>query len=164
MSKQFLIFFGIGVVVVAIAVTAILQKTKGNHLVLNGKILKIRNGALGDSDSIAVLDFRVENPTDVPFVVREVDVTLEQPNGNMLDGQNVTKGDLKQLFQYNRFLGEQYNDGLAIKDRIAPHTTVDRMVAVRFELKNHDLETAKAIHMTITDMDGPTFETSRSMQ
>jgi hypothetical protein len=164
MSKQFLIFFGVGVVVVAFAVTAILQKTKGNHLVLNGKILKVRTGALGDNDSIAVLDFRVENPSDVPFVVREVDVTLEQPGGNMLDGQNVTKGDLKQLFQYNRFLGEQYNDGLAIKDKILPHTTVDRMVAVRFEVKNHDLETAKAIHMTVVDMDGPTFETSRSMQ
>ena len=38
------------------------------------------------------------------------------------------------------------------------------MVAARFEIKNHDLETAKAIHMSIQDMDGPMFETSRSIQ
>ena len=164
MSKQFLIFFGVGVVAVALAVVAILQHTKGAHLVLQGKILKVRTGALSDSDSIAVLDFRVENPSDVPFLVREVDVTLEQPNGNMVDGQTIAKGDLKQIFQYNRFLGEQYNEGLTIKDKIPPHTSVDRMVAVRFEVNNHDLETAKAIHMSIQDMDGPMFETSRSMQ
>ncbi len=48
----------------------------------------------------------------------------------------VAKGDLKQLFQYNRFLGDQYNDSLTIKDQIAPHATVDRMLAARFEVKN----------------------------
>jgi len=164
MSKQFLIFFGVGIVAVGLAVAAILHHTKGAHLILQGKILKVRTGALGDTDSVAVLDFRVENPSDVPFVVREVAVTLEQPNGNMLDGQNVTKGDLKQLFTCNKFLGEQYNDGLAIKDKISPHTTVDRMVAVRFEVTNHDLEKAKAIHLSIQDLDGPLFETSRSIQ
>ncbi len=164
MSKRFLIFFGVGVVAVALAVAGILQYTKGAHLVLQGKIIKVRTGALGDTDSIAVLDFRVENPSDLPFVVRQVEVSVEQPDGNMLTGNNITKSDLKQLFQYNRFLGDQYNDGLAIKDKIPAHTTVDRMVAVRFEIKNHDLESAKAIHLSIQDLDGPLFETSRSLK
>jgi len=164
MSKQFLIFFGAGVVAVALAVVGILWYTKGAHLVLQGQILKIRTGALSDADSVAVLDFRVENPSDLPFVVRQVEVTVEQPNGNTVEGNNVTKEDLKQLFQYNRFLGDRYNDGLAIKDKIPAHTTVDRMVAVRFDLKNRDLESAKAIHLSIQDLDGPLFETSRSMK
>jgi hypothetical protein len=164
MSKQFMIFFGVGVLAVVIAVVGILSYTKGSHLVLQGQILKIRTGALSDSDSVAVLDFRVTNPSDVPFVVRQVEVSLEQPNGNMVEGNNVVKEDLKQLFQYNRFLGDRYNDGLAIKDRIPPHSTVDRMLAVRFDVNNHDLESAKAIHMSIQDMDGPLFETSRSLK
>jgi hypothetical protein len=78
----------------------------------------------------------------------------------MADGLVVSKGDLKQLFQYNRFLGDQYNDSLTIKDQIAPHATVDRMLAARFEVKNSDLEAAKAIHVSIQDMDGPLFETT----
>ena len=164
MSKRFFIFFGVGVVAVALAVIAILTYTKGSHLVLQGQILKIRTGALSDADSVAVLDFRVTNPSDLPFVVRLVEVSLEQPDGNMVQGNNVVKEDLKQLFQYNRFLGERYNDGLAIKDTIPPHSTVDRMLAVRFDIKNHDLESAKAIHLSIQDMDGPLFETSRSMK
>ena len=160
MSKQFAIFFGIGVVVIAIAVALILSSTKGSHLVLNGKVLKVRTGALSDNDSIAVMDLRMENPSNLAFVVRQVEVTLEKRDGSMVDGLVVAKGDLKQLFQYNRFLGDQYNDSLTIKDQVAPHATVDRMLAARFEVKKDDLEAAKAIHVSIQDMDGPLFETT----
>jgi hypothetical protein len=160
MSKQFAICFGIGVLVIAIAVVLILSSTKGSHLVLNGKVLKVRTGALSEDDSIAVMDLRMENPSNLAFVVRQVEVTLEKKDGSMADGLVVAKGDLKQLFQYNRFLGDQYNDSLTIKDQIAPHATVDRMLAARFEVKKDDLEAAKAIHVSIQDMDGPLFETT----
>jgi hypothetical protein len=160
MSKQFAIFFGVGVAVIAIAVAMILSSTKGSHLVINGKILKVRTGALSDNDSIAVMDLRMENPSNLAFVVRQVEVTLEEKDGTMAEGLVVAKGDLKQLFQFNRFLGDQYNDSLTIKDQIAPHATVDRMLAARFEVKNQDLESAKAIHVSIQDMDGPLFETT----
>lgn len=160
MSKRFLIFFGVGVVVIALAVAGILSSTKGAHLELKGKIMKVRTGALSDEDSIAVLDFRVENVSDVPFVVRQIEVTLDKPDGSPALGVNVSKGDLKRLFQFNRFLGDQYNDGMTIKDKIAPHASVDGMVAVRFDVKHRDLEAAKAVHLSIQDMDGALFETS----
>jgi hypothetical protein len=111
-----------------------------------------------------VIDFRVENPSNVPFVVREVEVTMEAPDGSMTQAANIAKGDLKTLFQYNRFLGDQYNDALTIKDTVPPHTTVDRMVAARFDVKSKDLEAAKTIHLSIQDMDGPLFETSSSLK
>jgi len=38
------------------------------------------------------------------------------------------------------------------------------MLAVRFDVNDRDLESAKAIHLSIQDMDGPMFETSRSMK
>jgi hypothetical protein len=160
MSKQLAIFFGVGVVVIAIAVALVLSSTKGSHLVLNGKVLKVRTGALSEDDSIAVMDLRMENPSNVAFVVRQVEVTLEKQDGSMADGLVVSKGDLKQLFQFNRFLGDQYNDSLTIKDQVAPHATVDRMLAARFEVKKQDLEAAKALHISIQDMDGPLFETT----
>ena len=163
MSKRLLIFFGIGVVAVAIAVVVIWTANKGAHLQLVGKIIKVRTGALGEGNSIAVMDFRVENPSDKPFVVRDVAIALEQKNGEMLDGVTVSKSDLKQVFQYNRFLGDQYNDGLGLQDTIAPHSTVDRMVAAHFEVSNDDLEKAKAVHLSIQDVDGPLWETSQSI-
>jgi hypothetical protein len=164
MSKRLLIFFGVGVVAIAIAVVVILTANKGSHLQLEGKILKVRTGALGEGNSIAVLDFRVQNPSDVPFVVRNVEITLEKKNGEMADGVTVSKSDLQRLFQYNRFLGDQYNEGLGMKDTIAPHATVDRMVAAHFEVSDRDLESAKAVHLSVQDVDGPLWETSQSVK
>lgn len=164
MSKQILIFAGLGLVALAIAMVVILAGNKGAHLQLEGKILKVRTGALGDGNSIAVMDFRVNNPSNVPFVVRDVDISLEKSNGEMTEGVTVSKADLKQLFQYNRFLGDQYNDGLGLQDTIAPHSTVDRMVAAHFEVGEQDLEKAKAVHVSIQDVDGPLWETSHSIQ
>ncbi|MBV9769863.1 MAG: hypothetical protein JOZ32_09850 [Bryobacterales bacterium] len=164
MSKRLLIFFGVGLVAIVIAVVVILAANKGSHLQLDGKILKIRTGALGDGNSIAVLDFRVQNPSNVPFIVRNVEITLDKANGEMVDGVTASKSDLKQLFQYNRFLGDQYNDGLGMQDTIAPHSTVDRMVAAHFEVSDDDLEKAKAVHLSIQDVDGALWETSHSVQ
>jgi hypothetical protein len=163
-SKQLLIFFGIGVLAVGVAVFLAVSGNEGAHLQLKGKILKVRTGALGDGNSIAVLDFRVENPSDVPFVVGNVEVSLEQKNGAMVDGITTSKSDLKQLFQYNRFLGDQYNDGLVMRDTIAPHSMVDRMVAAHFEVSGQALDSAKAVHLSLHDVDGPFWETSHAVQ
>jgi hypothetical protein len=163
MSKRILIFFGTGLVALAIAVVVILSANKGAHLELQGKIMKVRTGALGEGNSIAVMDFRVTNPSDLPFTVRNVEITLEPQHGEMVDGITVSKADLKQLFQYNRFLGDQYNDGLGLQDIIAPHATVDRMVAAHFEVSDEDLEKAKAVHVSIQDVNGPLWETSASI-
>jgi hypothetical protein len=164
MSKQLLIFFGIGVVAVGVAVFLAVSGNEGSHLHLQGKILKVRTGALGDGNSIAVLDFRVENPSDIPFVVGNVEVSLEKKNGEMVDGVTTSKSDLKQLFEYNRFLGDRYNDGLGLKDTIAPHSMVDRMVAAHFEVSNQTLDAAKAVHLSLHDVDGPRWETSHAIQ
>src|SRR5260370_37733467 len=104
MSKQFAIFFGVGVAVIAIAVFLVFSSTKGSHLVLNGKVLKVRTAALSEDDSIAVMDLRLGNPSNIAFVVRQVEVTLENKDGTMADGLVVSEGELKQLFHYNRFL------------------------------------------------------------
>jgi hypothetical protein len=164
MSKQFLIFFGVGVVLIGAAVYAVLYTHKGAHLELKGEILKIRTGALSDQDSIAVLDLRVENISDVPFVVRVVEVTVDKQDGSTAESAIISKMDLPQLFQFNRFLGDQYNDSLSIKDKIFPHAKVDRMVAARFDIPNKALESAKTIHLSIQDLDGPLFETSKSLK
>lgn len=164
LSKRVLIFFGIALVALAIAVTLIVSSNKGAHLMLDGKILKVRTGPLGDGNSIAVMDFRVTNPSDLPFTVRDVEISLQQANGEMVDGVTVSKADAKQLFEYNRFLGDQYNPDLGLQDVIPPHATVDRMVAAHFEVGENELEKAKAVHVSIQDVNGPLWETSHSIQ
>jgi len=97
-------------------------------------------------------------------VVKDVVVTLTPQKGDPVDGVNVSKSDLKRLFQYNRFLGDQYNDGLSIEDTIPPHGKVDRMVATRFEVSRPDMESAKSVRLHIEDVDGPMFETTYNLK
>ena len=164
MSTRFLILFGVGILVVAGALFAILSANKGSHLVLKEKILKVRTGALSDQDSILVLDLRLENTSDVPFVVRQVEVSIDKTDGSKAEASLISKIDIHQLFQFNRFLGDQYNDTLSMKDKVLPHSTVDRMVAARFDVPIKDLDSAKLLHLSIQDLDGPYFEISQSVK
>lgn len=163
MTKQFWAFLALGLVLVGAAVYWMLAGTKTNHLELSGSILKVRTGAIEDTASAAVIDFRVRNLSDVPFVIRQATVTLEKTDGSSVEGDLIAKGDLKQLLTYNKFLGVQYNDGLSIRDKIEPHAQIDRMVAVRFETPVAALEHAKAIKLYLQDMDGPSWETEYSL-
>src|SRR5690349_4629890 len=124
MNPKLLAFFGIGILVIGGSLFWVVSSTKGRHLELKGEILKIRSGALSEDDCIAVVDFRVENISDLPFTVRQVEVTVDKADGSTATGINIAKGDLKQLFAYNRFLGDQYNDSLAIHDTIPAHAKV----------------------------------------
>ena len=164
MSARLLIFVAIGIVVVAITVFFVMSSTKGSHLELTGKVLKVRTGALDDQHSVAVLDYRLENNSDIRFVVRLVEVRLDKADGSSEDGSQVSKKDLDRLFAYNRFLGERYNESLTIRDKIAPHSKADRMTAVTFEVAAKDLEGAKNLHLKIQDMDGALFETDCKVQ
>ncbi len=78
MSKRLLIFFGVGLVAIAIAVVVILSGNKGSHLELQGKIMKVRTGALGEGNSIAVMDFRVKILPICRSTVRNVEISLSR--------------------------------------------------------------------------------------
>jgi hypothetical protein len=157
-SKQFWTFLLIGLAVVGIGLGTLLVSTKGNHLELDGQILKVRILPAGDKASIVVLDFRVTNPSDVPFVVKTAQITLDPASGETLEGATISKGDLDNVFKYEKLLGPKYNDVLTIKDRVSPHQKMDRMVAARFELPESGIQSRKAIHLRIEDLDGAVAE------
>jgi hypothetical protein len=148
----------VGLVVVAIAVVWIFYMQRGAHIEPAGKILKVRTLALDEGSSIAVVDFRVVNSSDYTVVVREVTVTLEQPNGTAPDGTVVSEVDARRLFQYYPVLGQKYNDSLIIRDRIKPHETLDRMIAARFEIPVAQLDARKRLKLRVVDVDGPSGE------
>jgi hypothetical protein len=164
MSKQLLIGLGTGLVVIAVSIFLVFSTTKGAHLELKGSILKVRSGELDDTSSAALLDVRLENPSNILFVVRDVAVKLEKNDGSMVDGMMVPRMNIKQMLEYNKFLGAQYNDTLTIRDKVPAHQTIDRMIAVTFNVPGKDLDSAKAIHLNIEDLDGATFSVSHDVK
>lgn len=160
MSKNFAIAFGIGIVCIAIAVAGILYIQRGAHIDLPGKILKVRTAPLDESSAVVVIDFRIANPSDYPFIVRTVTVTLEDNSGNQYEGQTVSEMDARQLFGAIPLLGQKYNDTLVMRDKILPHDSQDRMVAARFEAPESKLQARKRFVMRIEEVDGKVFDFS----
>lgn len=150
--------FGIGLVVILIAVAGILYLQRGAHVELKGAILKVRTMGLDDSSSLAIVDFRFVNPSDYPFVVRMVDVFATGADGQDYTSTPVPEVDAKKIFEYYPILGQKYNTSLLTRDKIAGRRSEDRMIVARFEIPVAKLDARKNLKIRIEDVDGPVSE------
>jgi hypothetical protein len=160
MRNNFAIAFGIGIAVIALAVTGVLFMQRGSRLELPGKVLKVRTAPLDEHSSVVVIDFRVTNSSDVLFMVRSVSVEMEDSQGKNYVGSIAADMDVKPLFEGVPLLGQKYNATLLIRQTIPPHTSTDRMVAARFQAPDDMLQTRKRFIVRIEEMDRTSFELS----
>lgn len=149
MRKELLIGVAVGLVVLGLAASGVLWVNKGSHVVLEGSIQKARTLSLEETASFLVVDFRVTNPSDYPFVVREVKVFVDGVEGNV-----VADVDAKRLFDYYKEIGPKYNESLKTRDKVGARQTVDRMVSARFELPEAKLKGRKSLVLRIEEVDG----------
>ncbi len=156
--KQLLPFIGVGVVVCAIAVIAILFMQRGAHMDLEGSIQKVRTLPMDEQSSVAIIDFRLRNPSDYPFIVRKAEVSAVGPNGAPIEASVVSEVDAKKIFQYFTQLGPKYNETLLMNTRINPKQSVDRMLAARFEVPEKVLQSRQNLRIHIDEIDGPAAE------
>ena len=164
MSKRLLIFLGIGLLVAGIAVAVIYTMHVGSHLELKGEIIKIRTGKIDDNNCAALIDFRVENISDVPFKVNDIAVNAEQQTGEKIEGERMPRADIEKLLQYNRFFGQKYNEALTGGDTIKPHEKMDRTLVVRFDVPLEQLDKVKQLRLHIQDFKGIEFETIKPLR
>jgi len=148
----------VGLVVIAIAVAWVLYIQRGAHIEPGGKILKVRTLPMDDGSSVAVIDFRVGNSSDYTVIVKDVTATVEEPGGKIDEGATAAQMDTERLFQYYPILGQKFNETLKMHDHIKPHETMDRMIAVRFEVPVAQLDGRKRLKLKIEDVDGPSGE------
>jgi len=162
--------FAIGLAVIAILVGGIVYMQRGDKIDLPGKILKVRTAVLDDGKgdrgedhpptSIAVVDFRVTNPSDVIFEVRTVTVRLTTADGKEVEGQISSDSDAAAVMKALPQLGEKYNKTLMVKEHIGAHGSQDRMLAARFVMPLDQLDARKNLTVRIEEVDGKTFEYS----
>jgi hypothetical protein len=158
MSKQFLIFLGVGLAVVALGLAGTFWMTRGSHLTLTGAILKVRTMPADEKSSVAVIDFRVTNDSDVPFVTEDATLTVTGPDGKEFEGETVARSDMDRIFEDYKLIGPKFNPILIIRDRIAGGQTMDRMVAARFEAPESTVQNRKNLVLHLHDIDGATFD------
>ena len=107
---------------------------RGDRIELPGKILKVRTAALDEDSSIAVLDFRITNPSDVLFEVRTVTVEMEDNQGKSYLGQSVERNGCQAALR--RTAGARARNTtqtLLMRERLGSHGSPDRMIAARFQ-------------------------------
>jgi hypothetical protein len=158
LSKQFLLTFGIGLVVILIFVAGILYLQRGAHVELKGAILKVRTMGMDDNSSLAVVDFRFANPSDVPFVVRSVDVSATGADKQNYTSTPVPEVDAKRIFEYYPILGPKFNASLITGDKIPGRRSEDRMIVARFEMPVAKLDARTNLKIRVEDVDGPVSE------
>lgn len=149
---------GIGLLVVICAVGFVFYIQRGAHIELKGSVLKVRTQAMDESSSVAVVNFRFVNPSNYPFVVQDVNVSIVDKDGKAVDGMPVSELDARRLFQYYPVLGQKYNDSLLMRDKIPGRASMDRMIVARFEIPEAALQSRKDLKIKITDVDGPEAE------
>jgi hypothetical protein len=154
MSRTLLITFGIGIVVLAIAVAGIVYMQRGGHVELPGTILKVRTAPLDEQSAAVAIDFRVTNPSNYPFQVRGVTVVLESQSGAQTEGATASEIDAQRLMAGVPLLGDKYNPSLMVRERVPAHTTLDRMIAARFEVPDAQLRSRKRFLVKIEEVDG----------
>jgi hypothetical protein len=162
MSKQFVIFLAVGIAVIGVALSVMLVGTKGAHLELTGKILKVRVLPLNEKASLVVVDFRVSNPADIPYVVNTATITLVPARGEAVEGTPIPKSDLDNVFKFEKLIGPAFNDALITRDRVAAHATIDRMTAARFEFPEAEIANRKSLRLKIDEVDGAVAELTES--
>jgi hypothetical protein len=94
-------------------------------------------------------------------VVRSIDVKIEDKDGKVLEGDEISELDAKRLFEYYPVLGQKFNDSLLVQTKIAPKESLDRMIAARFEVPEAQIQSRKKITLRIEDVDGAVSEISQ---
>jgi hypothetical protein len=89
----------IGLAVIAVLIGGIFYMQRGDTIDLPGKIIKVRTALLDDGKcdgprcqdhsptSVAVVDFKISNPSDIIFEVRTVTVEVTTADGKKLEGK-----------------------------------------------------------------------------
>jgi len=157
MRRELQIGLVLAPLLVAGALWTVLSVNKSSHMVLEGKIQKVRLWALEENATAVIVDFRVTNPTDFKFMVREVRVVVDA-GGKVNEMEPVADVDAKAFFDGYPQIGEKYNDTLRMKSIVPSKGTQDYMVAVRLEQPLAMVEKRRELKLRIEEVDGLTTE------
>jgi hypothetical protein len=138
----------------------VLYFNRGSNVRLEGKILKVRAIPTGDEASLALVDFRVTNPANVRFIVREVRLHLTREDGSSIDGLVAAQTDLDRIIGYFPAYGPRYNDVLKPKSQLAGGQQADWCTGAGFDFPAGAIEKRKNLALTIVDVDGAVVEIS----
>ncbi len=116
----------LGLSAVAIFAGVAVLLNRGSQVRLEGSILKVRIVPTDDNACLAVVDFRVKNPSSTIFQVKQLRIVATTADGTEIEGQTVPQLDLDRVLEYHKVAGTRYTlkiqdaDGMASEFGNAP--------------------------------------------
>lgn len=160
-SKGFLAAMGIGLVVMALLVVAVVFQQQGSTPRLAGEITNVRTLGVEEAASVAIVDFRFVNDSKLRFVVQDTGMTMVDAAGDLRTGRILSASDTNQLFVLFPALGPKAAEGLVMKNRVQPGEARPAMLGARFEISKSALDARRRITVSVTEIDGAISELSR---
>jgi hypothetical protein len=158
LNKQFLIFLGVGLLLVGGGIFFYQAGTSDSRLAVGGEILKVRSVELSPRNVFVMTDFRIRNSSNVMFGLRDATIFVKLANGEEKEGRTVSRPDVEDIFKFTPLAGPQYNKVLAMSDRVPGKVSIDRMVGAMFSNDESELEARKAVRLHLIDLDGKEFD------
>jgi hypothetical protein len=158
MLKRFWPYLLVGLAVMAVLLSIGLWSNRGSQIRLNASVLKTRLVATEPNAAVAILEVRVENPANYPFIPAEIEIAVLDGQGAATPGMVVSEMDLDRVLSYYKDAGPRYNPTLKFKEKIPPRSTADRTVAAQFPLPEKTLAARRGWRISIKDLDGAVVE------
>ena len=152
--RERITFLAAGLCAALLIVGAFLFFTRGGHMRIEGRILKVRTHPADESSTVAIVDFRFANPAAYTWMVKKVDVVCDMKDGSTIESTTVSDMDATRLLDYFKELGGKYNDTLRVRDKIPAGQSWDRMVAARFEVPESKIEQRSRFRLRVQESDG----------
>ena len=158
MNKQSVVVGAIALALVAFAITTVLVTTRQNRVELSGEVLKVRTHQMDPEHTIVLMDVRVHNPSTQQFVVREVEVFVEEQDGKSTPADVFSEVDIQRVVDYYKMLGTKDNPGLLRRDKINSGATTDRTIAISAPMTDERFSNRKAVRIVVHDVDRKSTE------
>jgi hypothetical protein len=161
-NKQGLVAGLIALVAVAALLGGILFSTRHNKVELKGEILKVRSHQLDAEHTVAVLDLRLTNPSTQQFMVKDVEVYVDDPGGAAKEADVFSDIDGLRVLEYYKVLGKRYNPSLIRRDKFSAGQSADRTLMINVPMTDEQFAKRKRLRVVIHDADGPTTEVAEA--
>lgn len=143
-----------GVAVVGLLLAGAFYIQWDAHMLLEGRIMKVRTLNAVEQATIVLLDCRLNNTAGSTYVVGETKVELEDAQGHRTEGTQIAEMDADRLFEGYPVLNGRYNPNLKIRDKLPAHSTADRLISVHFPLAAPAIAARKRFIVTVRELDG----------
>lgn len=148
----------LGLLAVALFAGVAILLNRGSQVRLEGSILKVRIVPTDDNACLAVVDFRVKNPSSTIFQVKQLRIVVTTAEGAEIEGQTVAQPDLDRVLEYHKVAGSRYTPVLKERDRLNGGVEEDRTAAAGFTLSEKAFQARKGLTLKIQDADGMSSE------